>query len=96
MTGNPFYGIYNASSSSPTISGNTITGNGGSGIYNSSSSPTIIHNRITGNGGETATDIYVAPTSIPNISFNIYDDIDGTTGVGMFNVNSSGGAAPAP
>jgi hypothetical protein len=39
----------------------------------------------------------VDSTSIPNISFNIYDDIGGvTTGVGMFNVNSGGGAAPAP
>ncbi|MBI4714699.1 MAG: right-handed parallel beta-helix repeat-containing protein, partial [Nitrospirae bacterium] len=97
ITGNSQSGIYSYAAA-PTISGNTITGNGVYGIYNyNSSSPQIIHNRITGNGGATYTDIYVEYyASAPNISFNIYDDITGTTGVGMYNVTSSGGAAPAP
>ncbi len=95
VTGNSGYGILNASSS-PTITGNTITGNSYEGIYNLSSSPAIIHNRITGNGGAIFTDIYVDSSSAPNISFNVYDDITGTTGVGQFNVNSLGGLAPAP
>ncbi len=94
VTGNSGYGILNASSS-PTITGNTITGNSYEGIYNLSSSPAIIHNRITGNGGAIFTDIYVDSSSAPNISFNVYDDITGTTGVGQFNVNSSGDLAPA-
>lgn len=97
ITGNGSHGINNYSSSSPTIIGNTITGNSAYGIANgSSSSPSIIYNRITDNGGVSYTDIYVDGTSMPNISFNIYDDITGTNGVGMYNVNSSGDAAPAP
>jgi hypothetical protein len=55
----------------------------------------ITHNRITGNGAAEA-DIFVHPISAPNISFNIYDDIDGNTGVGSFNVQSDGTPAPAP
>jgi hypothetical protein len=53
----------------------------------------IIHNRIT-NNGVSAEDLYVDPTSTPNISFNVYDDINGTTGVGQYNVNSGGDPAP--
>ncbi len=96
VTGNGYHGIYNYYSS-PTITGNTVTGNSSYGIRNNnSSSPTVINNRITGNGGATYTDISVDSSSAPNISFNVYDDITGTTGVGMYNVNSTGGAAPAP
>ena len=97
VTGNSWNGIYNFSYSSPTITGNTITGNTYTGIYNyGASSPTIIHNRITGNGGATYTDIYVDASSVPNISFNVYDDITGTTGGGQYNVNSAGSFAPTP
>jgi len=38
----------------------------------------------------------VDSTSTPNISFNIYDDITGTNGKGMYNVDSKGDAVPAP
>jgi parallel beta-helix repeat protein len=92
-------GIHNGGlggASSPLINGNTITGNVGIGIFNTDNcSPTIIHNKITGNG-ETSPDISVDSTSVPNISWNIYDDISGTTGVGQYNVNSNGDPAPAP
>lgn len=96
ITGNNLYGILNERSS-PAISGNTITGNSTYGISNISfSSPNIMNNRITDNGGTGYTDIFVDATSAPNISFNIYDDITGTTGVGQFNVTSTGDLAPAP
>lgn len=96
ITGNGFYGISNYGSS-PTIIGNTITGNSMYGVYNNSaSSPHVINNRVTSNGGTTYTDIYVSSTSVPNISFNVYDDITGTTGVGAYNVNSSGVPLPNP
>lgn len=96
ITGNNLWGIANESSS-PTISGNIITENTSYGIYNyTSSSPKIINNRITGNGGTDYADIYVDSGSVPNISFNIYDSITGTSGVGQFNVNSNGDFAPAP
>ena len=96
ITGNTGIGVSNGIYSAPTIIGNTITGNGASGIYMSYSSPTIIHNKITDNGGTTNTDIYVHDTATPNISFNIYDDITGSTGVGLYNVNSNGDSAPTP
>lgn len=85
--------------SAPTISnntilgGNTVFGTSYGGISNSdSSSPTITNNRVTGN----TTDIIVSADSTPNISFNVYDTLSGTTGVGLYNVNSSGNPAPAP
>ncbi len=96
ISGNGGKGITNEIGSSPNIIGNTITDNGEEGVFNLSSSPIMIaHNRITGNGAAEA-DIFVHPISAPNISFNIYDDIDGNTGVGLFNVKSDGTAAPAP
>ncbi|KKW18946.1 MAG: Parallel beta-helix repeat protein [Parcubacteria group bacterium GW2011_GWF2_50_9] len=92
ITGNSC-GVY-AYTSSPMISENTITGNIMCGVQAEvSSSPTIIHNKITGNG---PTDISVDSTSTPNISLNVYDTISGNSGIGQFNVNSSGGIAPVP
>jgi parallel beta-helix repeat protein len=89
-------GITNETGASANIIGNTITDNGEEGVFNLSSAPIMItHNRITGNGA-AETDIFVHPISTPNISFNVYDDIDGNTGVGLFNVKSDGTPAPAP
>lgn len=83
--------------SSVTIIGNTITGNGNggwAGIQLWEAAPTIIHNRITGN---TPYDIGMGnTTAVPNISFNIYDTLSGTAGVGLYNVKSDGTAAPDP
>lgn len=95
ITGNVF-GIRNQNITAATIAGNTITGNSDWGIFNTSSSPTITHNRITDNGGGTFADIFVSFDSVQNISFNVYDTISGTTGVGQFNVKSDGSPAPAP
>lgn len=102
ITGNYGQGIYAQNNSSPIIRGNTIVGNDINGLgYNgimlfSTSMAKITHNIITNNGGPTVKDIYVSPDSKPNISFNVYDTITGTTGVGMYNVNSNGDPAPAP
>lgn len=96
ITANGFEGILNESAE-PTISGNTIARNGRNGILVSGSpSPVITHNRITDNGGTAYTDIRVDAASSPNISFNVYDDIAGITGVGLYNVKSDGSPAPAP
>jgi len=97
ITGNGYYGIW-SHMSSPIIRGNTITNNGNCGIYSgTSSSPKIIYNQITGNGGIDYADICVwYPDGTPNISFNVYDDIGGLSGMGQFNVNSNGDPAPAP
>lgn len=96
VSGNGGKGITNEIGASVNIIGNTVTDNGEEGVFNLSSSPIMItHNRITGNGAAEA-DIFVHPISTPNISFNIYDDIDGNTGVGSFNVQSDGTPAPAP
>lgn len=96
VSGNGGKGITNEIGASVNIIGNTVTDNGEEGVFNLSSSPIMItHNRITGNGAAEA-DIFVHPISAPNISFNIYDDIDGNTGVGSFNVQSDGTPAPAP
>ncbi|OGP10140.1 MAG: hypothetical protein A3G39_05315 [Deltaproteobacteria bacterium RIFCSPLOWO2_12_FULL_43_16] len=97
ISGNGSDGV-NIAAASPIIDGNTITGNNRWGISHSlSSSAKIIHNTITDNGGATYTDIYIdSGGATPNISFNVYDDITGTTGVGSYNVNSNGDPAPAP
>ena len=99
ITGNGSIGI-SLQGYSPTIIGNIITENNKVGIGSATlaSTPLIIHNMITDNGGNTYEDISETWGSTPNISFNIYDDILlGTPyGVGMYNVNSSGGEAPAP
>ncbi|OGP07593.1 MAG: hypothetical protein A3G39_01180 [Deltaproteobacteria bacterium RIFCSPLOWO2_12_FULL_43_16] len=94
IIGNVSAGIYNLSST-PLITGNTITRNSFVGIrILSISSPMIVHNRITDNGGATPLDIEVELGSIPNISFNVYDSIIGTTGVGAYNLKSDGSPAP--
>ena len=81
-------------SSKPIITGNKITGCTSWGIANwSGSAATITENKITGNSSQ---DIWVDSTATPNISFNIYDTINGITGVGQYNVNSNGDPAPAP
>jgi hypothetical protein len=96
--GNTSAGITLVSSPSLTITGNTILSNGGgggrsTGIANFGSSPKILNNQITGN---VVNDITVDSTSIPNISFNVYDNLSGSTGVGNFNVSSTGVILPAP
>ena len=102
ITGNFFHELYNAAiqsrgDSSSMIAGTTITGNFGYGIRaDTNATPVIIHNRITDNDVFGYLDIYVDSTSIPNISFNVYDTITGTTGVGKYNVDSNGNDAPAP
>ncbi len=79
------------------ITNNTITNNTENGIQVSvvsgASSPVITHNVIT---GHTIADISVDSFSMPNISFNIYDSLSGTTGVGLYNVTSNGLNAPQP
>lgn len=79
--------------SSALVRENTVTGtNQGIVIHGyGSSGGAILHNKVTGN----ATDITVYVPS-PNISFNTYDTIVGTAGVGMYNVKSDGTAAPNP
>jgi parallel beta-helix repeat protein len=84
-----------------TIQGNNITSNQRYGISIwQFSNVKVIHNRVTYNGGTTYKDIYVdvahSSTNRPNISFNVYDDIDGNLGVGQYNVTDRGLAAPAP
>lgn len=95
ITGNTISGVAGGSAiicndCSSVIAGNTITGSSFAGIYVLAGSPTIVTNKITGNG----TDIYVLGT--PNISFNVFDTISGTNGVGAYNVTSNGNPAPAP
>lgn len=74
-----------------TIKGNIITGNGtpfdnGGGII-ATNSPVIIQNKITNNA---PLDLYVGSTTAPNVSFNVYDVITGTTAVGSYNIKSNG------
>jgi hypothetical protein len=103
ITRNGRHGIEN-DNSSPVISGNTIMGNVFCGIYNyyDYTSPTILYNRITDNNIAKLSgyaDIYVADQFFemtPKISFNVYDTITGTKGVGMYNINSDGTPAPLP
>ncbi|MEW6682243.1 MAG: right-handed parallel beta-helix repeat-containing protein [Nitrospirota bacterium] len=92
ITGNTAFGIDNINSPS-LIRDNVIAGHTFGVSTMTSSSSTILNNRITGNA---SADISVDATSIPNISFNLYDTITGTTGIGSFNVNSNGDPAPAP
>lgn len=71
-----------------TITGNIITGNAGEGVYLSyGSGTTIINNKITDN----AIDIKLRAGS-SNISFNIFDAIQGTSWEGSYNVKSDGTA----
>lgn len=84
-----------------TIQGNNITGNQRYGISIwQFSNAKVIHNRVTQNGGSTYTDIYVdaahSSTNRPNISFNVYDDITGGSGVGQYNVTDRGLVASSP
>ncbi|HBR16853.1 MAG: hypothetical protein A3G39_10370 [Deltaproteobacteria bacterium RIFCSPLOWO2_12_FULL_43_16] len=90
------YIIFSSVAVRGTLAGNTIVGNSDRGIDigGGYSSYMIINNRITGNGGG---DIWVVTeSSVPNISFNVYDTISGDTGVGQYNVKSDGSPAPAP
>lgn len=98
VTASTFYGISVASSSSPTISGNTITGgagtsvNGGIGV-SASTAPTISNNTIVGttNGGSGSTNVGInASAGNPIISGNT---ISGGTGVGSYyGILNQGGA----
>lgn len=80
------------------ITNNIITGNISYGILNGGSSPTILHNWIVGNGTSCCgfyADINVDSGS-PNISYNVYDTLMGSTGVGLYNVKSDGTPAVEP
>lgn len=85
------YGIYNTSSS-PTISNNTInggSGNNGYGIYNAvSSSPTISNNTITGGFSNSCAGL-VNSGSSPTISNNI---ITGGCPINGYGIKNSGGS----
>ncbi|HAG51891.1 MAG TPA: hypothetical protein DHU69_05180 [Deltaproteobacteria bacterium] len=94
ITNNSGFGISNSTSSSSFIAENLIKGNGYDGIYTYASSPIIRENTVTMNG--ISNGMYDISSSTPNISFNVYDTIIGTTGVGQFNVKSDGSLAPAP
>jgi len=103
ILGNDGHGISNTNTFA-TISGNMITKNGFCGIYNNLdyTAPTILYNKITDNNIAQLSgyaDIYVADQyyeMAPKISFNVYDTITGTKGVGMYNMHSDGTPAPAP
>lgn len=106
------YGGIKISNSSPTISNNLITGhdsgieninasatiknnviyNNHMGIYDVTSTSLIIRNQITNNN---SSDVYVH-LGTPHISYNIYNILSGTTGVGMYNLKSDGTEAPLP
>ena len=117
--------IYFDNTGIPIVSGNVITGNNANGIdiwgtenytitdniisdntlyglkdTNIDTVGVITHNKIVNNGGTLYTDIFIgdnmAATTGPNVSFNIYDDITGTRGVGAYNLTFSGNPAPAP
>lgn len=89
-------GIKNIASS-PTIARNFIRSRyydygSGIGISNeSASSPTIVNNIL-----DADTDIAVCDDCIPHISFNVYNTLSGTNGVGLYNVKSDGTPAPEP
>ena len=70
------YGI-NCTSSSPSITNNTISGNGGYGIYCHFSSPSITNNTISGNGWDG---IYCTSSS-PSIANNTISG-NGDNGIG--------------
>ncbi|HBR16687.1 MAG: hypothetical protein A3G39_03065 [Deltaproteobacteria bacterium RIFCSPLOWO2_12_FULL_43_16] len=94
IVANSIYGIVTAGPS--LVKGNTIINNAAGGVYMEGGSPIIIYNKITNNG---YADIHIYTFGMPvtpNISFNVYDTISGTTGVGQYNVNSNGDPAPAP
>jgi parallel beta-helix repeat protein len=85
-------GIY-VEQSSPTISGNSITGNtgidDGGGIYMSYSSPNITDNTITGNTANDGGGIYMHSSS-PNITDNtITGNTANDDGGGIFVFSSS-------
>jgi len=80
--------------SNVTITNNIITSNDEFGMSLSFSSPSILYNRVTGSGIYDI--ILMGNGTTPNISFNVYDTISGTTGVGMYNVKSDGTPAIEP
>lgn len=100
ITGNNGVGIYIYANTNPVISNNVITGNSRAGInyYSSNSAGSVANNKIVNNGGTNYTDIIVGGSGsiTPNISFNIFDDITGTRGVGNYNVKFNGDASPVP
>ncbi len=84
--------------SAPTISNNEISDNASGILYTYVTSGGVAHNNKIVNSGIDVTVSDVAsplnngtPPNFPNISFNVFDDIGGTTrGVGSYNVNSNG------
>ena len=94
--------IYNtrpAIVSNTVLVDNVITDNGTRGVWvvESTSGGTFTNNKILNNGGTLYSDVVIegrdwsigAPRT-PNFSFNVFDDITGTLGVGSYNVNSNG------
>lgn len=86
------------------IAGNEISGNLYTGaliwvVDDPLLNISFIHNNVVGNNAGDywdGYDIKVSYNSKPNISFNVYDTINSTSGVGMYNVKSDGTPAPAP
>lgn len=81
----------------PKIIDNVVTENTGYGIMLDApySTGSITGNQIISNGDTLYTDVAVV-AGTPNISFNVYNDITGDSGVGLYNVKSDGTAAPIP
>ena len=77
----------------PFVSGNRISASYAEGVI-ISGGVRLSHNILSDNSG---ADINVVSGGGGNISFNVYDDIAGTgAAVGLYNVNTAGGPAPAP
>ena len=93
ITGNKGVGIYACNKTNATMTNNIITDNAQGGIDFSytDSTGTVTNNKIVNNGTLFA-DIVIKSTNtaLPNISFNIFNSITGTGGVGSYNVNSNG------
>lgn len=99
ITASEYNNVTYNNNSAGTLSGNIITGSKGSGVLAyDTAAPQILHNRITNNATyfTYAKDVYINTSGAPNISFNVYDTLYGTSGVGLYNVKSDGTPAPAP
>ena len=97
ITGNYGSGIYMCKTTRATITNNTVAGNtlGGITFIYQDAGASVTNNLIVNNGSLYADIVatpYPAATEIrnPNISFNIFNTIVGTHGVGSYNVNSNG------